>query len=149
MLSTEELEQRIRKGIPITAQMAFRVRELAADSITVVGGGAENVNVHGTAFAGSLYAITTLALWGLVHARLPEAASLVLAEGSIRYRKPVLGDIVAQCAIPGEAMDDFLTRLQARGRAVLNASVQVAGQDGIAAEYHGTVHARLSHEPTQ
>ncbi len=146
MLSADELEQRIRNGIPIAAQMAFRVRELAADSITVVGGGTENVNVHGTAFAGSLYAITTLALWGLVHARLPEGADLVLAEGSIRYRRPVIGDIVANCVIPEAEMDTFLTRLHERDRAILEATVQVDGAGHIAAEYHGTVHARLVHD---
>jgi thioesterase domain-containing protein len=145
MITAEELEQRIRSGIPIAAQMAFRVRGLDPNTITVSGGGAENVNVHGTAFAGSLYAVTTLALWGLVHARLPESASLVLAEGSIRYRRPVEGEILARCEIPAAEMEAFLARLQERGRAVLAASVQVAGADGVAAEYQGTVHARLGH----
>jgi len=143
MLSAEELEQRIRHGIPVAAQMDFRVSELAADSIAVVGGGAENVNVHGTAFAGSLYAVATLALWGLVHARLPGNAALVLAEGSIKYRKPVVGDIHARCAVPPAEMAAFLERLQERGRAVLVAKVEIPGADGIAAEYQGMVHARL------
>ncbi|MEJ2591582.1 MAG: YiiD C-terminal domain-containing protein [Candidatus Thiodiazotropha sp.] len=143
MITARELEQRIRSGIPIAAHMDFQVRELSDNAITVIGGGAENVNVHGTAFAGSLYAITTLALWGLVHARLPADSALVLAEGSIRYRRPVVGDIVARCEIPAAEMAGFLARLQERGKAVLVASVQVAGAEGVAAEYQGTVHARL------
>jgi thioesterase domain-containing protein len=145
MLTAEELQQRICKGIPIAAQMGFQVQQLAADSITVSGGASENVNVHGTAFAGSLYAICTLALWGLVNARLPDSADLVLAEGSIRYRQPVVGDIVARCEIPAQERDAFLARLRQRGRAVLVATVQVSGAQGIAAEYQGTVHARLGH----
>ncbi len=146
MLSAAELEQRIRTGIPVASQMDFRVRELERNAITVAGGGSENVNVHGTAFAGSQYAIATLALWGLVQSRLPEGADLVLAEGGIRYRKPVIGDIVAHCEIPAAELDTFLRRLQERGRAVLVATVQVPGTEGIAAEYQGTVHARLGHE---
>jgi len=146
MISAEELEQRIRRGIPVAAQMDFRVRDLEDDAITVVGGGAENVNVHGTAFAGSLYAIATLALWGLVHARLPANAALVLAEGGIKYRQPVIGEIVARCAVPPAEMAAFLQRLQERGRAVLTATVVVPGADGIAAEYRGMVHARLEQE---
>lgn len=146
MITAEELEQRIRSGIPIAAQMAFQVRELGPYTITVAGGGAENVNVHGTAFAGSLYAVTTLALWGLVHARLPQGADLVLAEGSIRYRRPVVGEILARCEVPAAEMEAFLTRLQERGRAVLVGSVQVIGTEGVAAEYQGTVHARLGHD---
>ncbi|MCG7920054.1 MAG: thioesterase domain-containing protein [Candidatus Thiodiazotropha lotti] len=54
------LEQRIREGIPIAAQMAFRVRSLTDVGITVAGESDENHNGHGTAFAGSLYAIATL-----------------------------------------------------------------------------------------
>jgi thioesterase domain-containing protein len=144
MLTAEELEQRIRNGIPIATQMAFQVRQLAMDSITVVGGGAENVNMHGTAFAGSIYAVSTLALWGLAHARLPDGTSLVLAEGSIRFRQPVAGDIVARCEIPPPEMDAFLARLQKRGRAIVVATVQVLSAEGIAAEYQGTVHAWLA-----
>lgn len=143
MLSPDELEQRIRNGIPIAAGMNFRVRELSPNGITVCGGGEENVNVHGTAFAGSLYSICTLALWGLVHARLPDGATLVLAEGHINYRKPVQGEIVANCDIATDEMDGFLARLQERGKAVLNASVQVPNADGVAAEFEGRVHARL------
>jgi thioesterase domain-containing protein len=146
MLTAEELQQRICKGIPIADQMGFQVRQLTADSITVRGGASENVNVHGTAFAGSLYAISTLALWGLVNARLPDSADLVLAEGSIRYRQPLVGNIVARCEIPAQESDAFLARLRERGRAILVATVHVSGEQGIAAEFQGTVHARLGEE---
>lgn len=143
MPSAQELEQRIRVGIPIAAHMDFRVIELTPNTISVLGGGEQNVNVHGTAFAGSLYAVCTLAMWGLVNSRLPDDASLVLAEGSIRYRRPVVGDIVANCVVPVETIDGFLQRLQQQGRARLDATVEVPGADGTAAEYRGTVHARL------
>lgn len=142
MLTAEELEQRIRTGIPLAGQMAFQVRDLKPERIQVIGGGAENINVHGSAFAGSLYAVCTLALWGLVTARLPEGASLVLAEGSIRYRQPVIGDIEANCTIDQALMDDFLTNLQQRGRAHLSAGVEVPGIEGPAAEYSGKVYAK-------
>lgn len=146
MTSAAQLEQRIRNGIPLAAHMDFRVRELSPDAITVIGGAAENVNVHGTAFAGSLYAVCTLALWGLVNSRLPAAASLVLVDGSIRYRAPVVGDIVARCSIPGDRMDAFLHRLERQGKARLEAVVEVPGKKGVAAQYSGQVHARLDPE---
>jgi thioesterase domain-containing protein len=145
MLTAEELEQRIRDGIPIAAQMAFQVGDLQPNSIAVIGGGDENVNVHGTAFAGSLYAICTLALWGLVVARLPEEATLVLAEGNIRYRQPVVGEIDARCTIPQDRMESFLSALNKRGRSSLDAKVEVPGIEGPAAEFNGTVFARLGH----
>lgn len=143
MLSAEELERRICKGIPIAAQMAFQVSDLQPNSITVTAGCDENINVHGSAFAGSLYAVCTLALWGLVMARLPDGASLVLVEGGIRYRQPVIGEIDAHCTIAQENMERFLTRLHQRGRSRLKASVVVPGTEGIAVEYNGTVYAQL------
>lgn len=143
MLTREQLESEIRQGIPLASHMAFRISELTPNRIEVVGGGAENINVHGTAFAGSLYTVATLALWGLIRARLPEAATLVLAEGNIRYRKPVVGDIVASCTIDAVEMEQFLQRLNKRGRARLNARVEVAGKQALAAEYLGTMYAQL------
>ncbi|MES9972017.1 MAG: YiiD C-terminal domain-containing protein [Candidatus Thiodiazotropha sp.] len=143
MLTADELELRIRDGIPIAAQMAFQVHELQANTILVSGGGSENINVHGTAFAGSLYTISTLALWGLVTARLPEEATLVLVEGNIRYRQPVVGDIDARCSIAQESMDEFLSQLLKRGRSSLEARVVVTGLESPAAEFYGKVYARL------
>ncbi len=109
MLSAEELEQHIRDGIPIAVQMAFKVNDLQPNSIAVIGGGSEYINVHGTAFAGSLYTICTLALWGLVTSRLPDEATLVLAQAEIRYRQPIVGNIQAQCMITQDRMDRFLS----------------------------------------
>lgn len=143
-ITHQELEQRIRSGIPLTAQMDFRVLALTDNSITVRAGAAENINVHGTAFAGSLYTVCTLALWGLIHSRLPAHAALVMAEGTIRYRKPVVGEIIAHCSIPAEAMETFLETVNATGKSRLKAQVYVADQDhNNAVEFTGMVHARL------
>jgi thioesterase domain-containing protein len=142
-MNSAQLEQRIREGIPIAADMAFRVQNLADDRITVTGGGEQNRNVHGTAFAGSLYAIATLSAWGLVQSRLPEGAELVMARGEIEYRKPVIGDIVAHCNIDKETFDSFLDTLQKQGRARLKAISRVESGGAVAAEFSGLVHARL------
>ena len=142
-MTRQELEQRIRSGIPISAHMDFRVLELTDHVIEVKGGGAENVNVHGTAFAGSLYAVATLAVWGLVNSRLPDNASLVMAEGNIRYVKPVVGDIVARCEIDAAEMQAFLAAVKNKGKGRLVAIARVAGDDQPAAEFTGHVYARL------
>lgn len=142
-MTPAQLEHRIRSGIPLTAHMDFRVQELSDCSISVSGGAAENINVHGTAFAGSLYTVCTLALWGLVNSRLPSDASLVMAEGSIRYRRPVVGDIVAHCQISPPALENFLDSVRSAGKGRLQASVNVAGHDGKeAVEFTATVYAR-------
>lgn len=141
MLTADQLESEIRRGIPLAAQMAFRVSELSPNTIRVAGGGRENINVHGTAFAGSLYTVATLALWGLIRARLPDNATLVLAEAKIRYRKPVVGDLLAHCEIDTVDMEGFLQRLHKRGRARLDAKVEIACETDTAVEYQGTMYA--------
>ncbi|MCG7898757.1 MAG: thioesterase domain-containing protein [Candidatus Thiodiazotropha lotti] len=142
-MNSSQLEQRIREGIPIAAEMAFRVSSLTDGGITVTGGGEQNHNVHGTAFAGSLYAIATLSAWGLVQSRLPEGAELVMARGEIEYRKPVIGDIVAHCNIERETFDSFLENLRLKGRARLKAVSVIESDGGVAAEFSGLLHARL------
>jgi thioesterase domain-containing protein len=142
-MNSNQLEQRIRQGIPLAAEMAFRVQSLADDRITVTGGGEENHNVHGTAFAGSLYAIATLSAWGLVQSRLPECAELVMARGEIDYRKPVIGDIVAHCKIDNETFDNFLNNLQQKGRARLKALSVIESGGAVAAEFSGLLYASV------
>lgn len=142
-MTAEELEQRIRTGIPIAGHMDFRVELLSDSTVRVRGGGAENINVHGTAFAGSLYAVCTLALWGLVNSRLPATASLVMAEASIRYLKPVIGDIVASCEVATTEMETFLKVVNTKGKGRLEARVTVPAADNIGAEFTATVYARL------
>ncbi len=142
-MTGEELERAIRTGIPLSAHMDFRVLELSSYAIAVKGGGAENINVHGTAFAGSLYALTTLSVWGLVHSRLPEGTSLVLAEGRINYQRPVTGDIIARCEIEPHEMEDFLERVNTQGKGRLMAVSTVDMNDKPAAEFTGQVYARL------
>lgn len=145
-----ELERRIREGIPISAHMGFRILELSLNAITVEGGGAENVNVHGTAFAGSLYAVSALAVWGLVHSRLPDDASLVMAQGGIEYFKPVVGDIIARCEISNSEMEDFLQAVNGRGKGRLQAIARVRTENGeTAAQFSGQMYARLARHQRQ
>ena len=143
-MNRAELEARIRDGIPLSKQMDFCVRSLSENSITVSGGAEQNLNVHGTAFAGSLYAVATLAAWGLVQSQLPANADLVLAKGEIRYLKPVVGDIVAQCHIESEAFKAFLSALQQKGKARLTATATIPAANGNGAEFKGLLYASIA-----
>lgn len=142
-MTKAELEQLIRSGIPLAVGMDFRVRELSETHVSISGGSAENINVHQTAFAGSLYALSTLAAWGLVFSRLPQNSELVMAEGNIRYRKPVVGEIVANCMIEPDTFEDFLGLLKRKGKARIQAIAKVKSADGDGAEFSGVLYARL------
>lgn len=144
MMTQTELEQRIRSGIPLAANMDFRILNLQEQRIRIAGGAAENRNVHQTAFAGSLYALCTLAAWGLVYSRLPDKAELVIAEGSIRYRQPVIGEIIAECRLEPDAIEGFLDRLRQRGKGRLKATATIASDTGNAVEFSALLFARLN-----
>ncbi len=143
MMNAAQLQQTILQGIPVTDHMGFSVLSLQHNSIRVQGRLAENINVHGTGFAGSLYSICTLALWGLVSANLPAQASLVLANASINYLKPVTDDIIAGCEIEEHSMQQFLQTLKTRGKARLDAKVTIENNHIQAVAYTGTVYAHL------
>ena len=121
LMPAQILEQAIRSGIPISAQMDFKVRELSAQSICVSGGASENINVHNTAFAGSLYSICTLAAWGLTFSKLPKRCSLVMAKASIEYLRPVKGKILAQAELSDDQVSQFLEQLDEQEVKVMDA----------------------------
>lgn len=142
----QALAETWRTEIPITDAMALVPLSWEDGVLTVAAELAPNVNVHGTAFAGSLYAVAALSGWGSVHLALRAAgipASIVIAEASIRYRRPVQQRIVARCALGGEVLDAALADLAtARGKAriPLQARIEVDGE--LAAQLDGVYAVR-------
>ena len=132
------LEGALREGIPLCAHMGLRITALTADPfhIELQAPLAPNINVHGTAFAGSLYSLATLGAWGLVdhflRTRFPGTAhSHVMKEASIKYLRPVQGDLTCHCDLPApEAVAEFVRALEdrGRGRLAVTATVQYAGE---------------------
>ncbi|MEH6442613.1 MAG: YiiD C-terminal domain-containing protein [Oceanospirillaceae bacterium] len=141
-MNCEFLENAVRNGIPISAQMDFRVRELSAQSIVVSGGADENLNVHNTAFAGSLYSICTLAAWGLTFSKLPGNCSLVMAKAEIEYLRPVQGEIVASAMISEAQSATFLATLTDTGKARLSVEVIVENQQKTAVKFIAHLHVK-------
>ena len=90
--AVEELQQTWHREIPITAFMGLSITDYQADAVETSANLSANINVHQTMFAGSIYSQAVLTGWGLVHLALKNSGfkgSIVLADGSIRYRKPV------------------------------------------------------------
>lgn len=144
------LQERIRHGIPMAAAMDYRIVELAETQIRVEAPLAPNVNVHGTAFAGSLYALGILTAWGLCAHRIDLAgitADLVVAEAHIRYRAPVRGLIACRGALEPALAAAFIDDLEHKGRA--RTSVRVEIGRGPAARIDATMYASLTPSPTR
>jgi thioesterase domain-containing protein len=141
------LEQRWHEEIPLSAAMGLRVLPSADNTLRLSAPLAPNRNVHGTAFAGSLYAAAALCGWGRMALTLEAAGldgELVIAEGTIRYRRPVTEALALQTTFPEAEAEAFCAALRARGKArqTLEVSLNGEGED-VCARFEGVYAVRL------
>src|SRR6056300_1138337 len=97
----DQLQSIWHEQIPLSKAMQMQIETFDGELLETRAVLEPNVNVHGTAFAGSLYAIQALTGWGMMHLQLKLNnldASIVIASGQIDYAKPVAEEIVVQCS---------------------------------------------------
>jgi thioesterase domain-containing protein len=143
-----ELERTWHEQIPISKAMGISVVDFANDQLVVRADLAPNVNVHGTAFAGSLYAISSLCGWGMTWLQLKMRgidASIVIADGKIHYERPVKEAIVATCAFSIRDQADCFARLRDEGKArlLLECVTHASGEPAV--RFTGVYAMRLNH----
>lgn len=112
-----QLEALWQSDFPLNRSMKLAVRDYKSGSIRTSAPLAGNTNTHGTAFAGSLYALQALSAWGLVWLELKQAGidgSIIHASGDIEFHAPITGDIQIQCNWVQAA--DHLRQLRDHGR---------------------------------
>lgn len=142
-----ELERTWHEEIPISKAMGIRVADFANDQLVVRAELEPNINVHGTAFAGSLYAIAALCGWGMTWLQLRSRridGSIVIADGKIHYDRPVKEPIVATCRFVATDQADALARLtsQSKTRFMLDCVIRANGND--AARFTGDYAVRVN-----
>ena len=137
----ERLGTTWHEEIPLTRAMGLVPVSWRDGTLTVAADLEPNVNVHGTAFAGSLYSVAALSGWGLVHLELEAAdvvGSIVIADGRIRYQRPVTERIVARCTLPATDREAGLRALAGpagKARFTLTSVIECDGR--AAAEFEG------------
>jgi thioesterase domain-containing protein len=127
-----DLQQTWLREIPLANALAIEVASCTPEEIVVRAPLAPNRNLHGTAFAGSLFAVCVLTGWGAAWRALKERATeglIVVADSKIRYRRAVTGDLLCYCRPDLEDVERQLAALAASGRASL-ALVCTIDQDG-------------------
>ena len=141
-----ELQTIWHQQIPLSQAMQMQIADFDGEVLTTEASLAPNVNVHGTAFAGSLYAIQALTGWGMMHLQLKLNAldaSIVIASGQINYAKPVAQDIYVRCRFGEHAAE--MTKLKATGKGRFPLTCQVLLADGHpAGEFSGDYAVRLN-----
>ena len=119
---SRELEETWHRDIPLAAAMRIAVQSYDGRTLTVHAPLAPNRNLHGTAFAGSVFSICVLAGWGATWLAWREHGSnglIVVADSKIHYRKAVTGDLVCVCTPDTAAIAAAVEQFRGMGRASL------------------------------
>jgi thioesterase domain-containing protein len=142
----EELELTWHRDIPLAAAMNIRVAGYDGHTLTVRAPLPPNRNLHGTAFAGSLFSTCVLTGWGAIWLALRQrelTGAIVVADSKIHYRKAVAGDLVCRCTPDTDALHAGLEQLATAGRASfeLVCSIDYADKRAVAFTGNYVVHA--------
>jgi thioesterase domain-containing protein len=128
----EELQHTWHTKIPISQAMDIRIDNYGDNCLVAHASLAPNVNVHGTAFAGSIYAVSALVGWGMtwLQLRLREIdGSIVIANGHIDYARPVTDDFIARCQFDEAAQRDAFLKLEKTGKTRFPLECEIALPD--------------------
>ena len=131
MSDAAALQAKIRQTIPLSVAMDYRIVELDSTHIVVEAPLQPNMNLHGTGFAGSIYALGMLSAWALANHLIDKAgliAELVATQASIRYQAPIREAIRCRCRLNADQGRDFVARLRTRARARIDVEVEIGRQ---------------------
>lgn len=134
----QDLTTRWSRGIPISEKMGVHITHYDGQTFHLKANLAANLNVHDTMFAGSIYSQCVLAGWGLIWLQLKEAGlggDTVLAEGNIKYYRPVSEEPEARVA--REGMPAVLEPLRSGESAKFSLRVQLFSGRKLAVEFVG------------
>jgi thioesterase domain-containing protein len=143
------LEARWHTEIPISAVMGIRVLRFDGAELVTAAPLASNVNVHGTAFAGSQFSVASLCGWGQIWMQLAArdwAGSIVFVGGDIRCLLPVDADMEARCRWTDSAAAAFAA-LENDDRARVSLDVELTVSSRVAARFSGEYGIRRLREP--
>jgi thioesterase domain-containing protein len=145
-----ELQSTWLREIPLAAAMAIEIAACTRDELVVRAPLAPNRNLHGTAFAGSLYSLCVLTGWGATWLALRQRAldgAIVVADSRIRYRQAVSGELLCRCRPDLAALEQSLAGLGATGRASLPLTCTIDQHGKHAVRFDGEYVVHSKHGP--
>ena len=125
----------LRDRIPLVRAMELRVLVADAHRVCIAAPLEPNLNLHGTAFGGSLAALGILSGWAALYRGLLEVgladAALVVRQSELDYLKPARGELLAECHRPDAGWLTFIETLHRGQRAgiAVESRVRSAGLD--------------------
>ncbi len=134
------LAAKLRGEIPVSHHLGIHPVAWDGNRLVLAAPLAVNVNHEGTAFAGSVHALATLAGWSAVWLSLRRArlaAHVVIQDSRMAYQRPILEDFHAGCTIPAVGLERLLSALRRHGRGRIALEVEVRGGADVLARFSG------------
>lgn len=129
-----DLQALLYREVPLSRQMGVAAESYDGGTLSLTADLEPNINIHGTAFGGSMYSLAALCGWALLRLRLEDLslqAEIMLGSARIDYRRPVRTKLAARAACRGDAFDAFAGRVRNRRRASVEVSVELGSiRDG-------------------
>lgn len=145
------LKAKLRTEIPATRRLKIEPARCDDDGVVLKAPLAANRNDKGTAFAGSLCALATLAGWSVIWLALRDAGLqgiIVIQDSTIRYLRPVTRNFEARCPMPTPAqLARLLTVLRKGGKARLTLPTAIREGGADAVTFTGRYVVWLSKQP--
>jgi thioesterase domain-containing protein len=149
LLSPEEkwIESSIRATMPPAHQMGITLESISMEgshhqrSLSLSMPLRGNTNVHGTAFAGSLYSLSVLCAWYTLVCCLrsqneADHYNIVVKSAEIQYKRPVqhVDRVIATSFLPSEQVcQSFLKQLKETGKTTIEIVGEIQDANGKAA----------------
>lgn len=145
-MTPEQITDYLRTEMPLTAAMQIRVAQQTPTFVEITAPLAPNLNLHGTAFAGSLATLSLISGWTLLYGALRDAgieAELFAQKSTCTYVAPATTDLRSTAHLNVEAWTGFVAQLRSKGRARMEAETQIHAGDTLAVTHVGTYAAKL------
>lgn len=130
----QEINDYLSRHVPLFIAMQARLERCDQGGVIIKAPLAPNINDKGIAFGGSMAALAALTGWALTYLTLrerQESAEIVITESTLKFLRPVRGDIVVECPQPeAEAAERLISAFRERGKArwTLAATVREEGE---------------------
>jgi len=124
-----QLERYLHENIPLTKAMGVKVILASPERVLLECPIEPNINIHGTAFGGSISALATITGWLWIHVYMRErkqAPKLVISESKMQFLEPVTGAFSAELRAPSDkVISTFTQSFDRRGSARIDLNVSV------------------------
>lgn len=146
-MNADGLTEFLHSRIPLTAAMGLRVLPGGAQEIEIRAPLAPNINVHQTAFGGSLVTLAIVAAWTLLHRALEQAqvvCAVFVQKSECEYLLPARGELCASGRLPEDGWREFLEGLQRDGRGRIELDITVSSDGAACARHRGSFVAKAT-----